>query len=120
MRRPIVMVIEDDPDIGSSLIEVLEFIDVDARLISDGTAAFAAIEETRPDLVLMDIHLPGKSGLDILSELRADPQLTDMKVVLVTADGFLTPAATSKADAVLLKPYSIGELNDVVLRMLPA
>ncbi len=118
MSQPLVLVIEDDPDIGSSLVEVLEYLDLRAELINDGMAAYREIVERRPALVLLDIHLPGKSGLEILDDIRMDPGLTGIKVVMVTADGFLNDAATVKADAVLLKPYSISELNALVLRML--
>ena len=118
MGRPLVLIIEDDPDIGSSLVEVLEYLDVYAEWMPDGTQAYQTVVDKRPALVLLDIHLPGKSGLDILDEIRADPRVTSTRVALVTADAYLDKQITRKADGILLKPYTIDQLNTLARHLL--
>lgn len=118
MGRPLVLVIEDDPDIGSSMVEVLEYLDVYAEWMPDGTRAYQAVVDKRPALVLLDIHLPGKSGLEILDEIRADPRVAATRVAMVTADAYLSKEIKQKADGILLKPYTIDQLNTLALHLL--
>lgn len=118
MQRPLVLVIEDDPDIGSSLVEVLEYLDVYAEWMTDGALAYQAVVDKRPALVLLDIHLPGKSGLEILDEIRADPRVAHTRIAIVTADAYLHKDIRQKADGVLIKPYTIDQLNALALHLL--
>ena len=118
MGRPLVLVIEDDPDIGASLVEVLEYLDVHAEWMTDGARAHQAVVDKNPALVLLDIHLPGKSGLEILDEIRADPRVAHTRVAIVTADAYLNKDIRKKADGILLKPYTIDELNTLALHLL--
>lgn len=118
MGRPLVLVIEDDPDIGSSLVEVLGYLDVYAEWMQDGVSAYQAVVDRRPSLVLLDIHMPGKSGLEILDEIRADPRVAHTRVAIVTADAYLNKDIRKKADGILLKPYTIDELNTLALHLL--
>lgn len=117
MQRPSIMVIEDDSDLGTSVIEVLSFLDLEAELVTDGIEAAARIAASKPDILLLDVHLPGKSGLDILAEIRANPALARMFVVLMTADVFISDEERRNADYILIKPYSITELGDLVVRI---
>lgn len=118
MGRPLVLVIEDDPDIGSSLVEVLEYLDVRAEWMFDGTLGYQTVLEKRPALVLLDVHLPGKSGLEILDDIRADRRLDDTRVAMLTADAYLSNEIKQKADGILLKPYTIDQLNALATRLL--
>lgn len=118
MSQPLVLVIEDDPYVGANTTELLEFLDLSVRLVTDGASAHRVITETRPALILTDLHLPGKSGLDILADVRADARLAGTKVVLVTGDSDIDETVVAGADGVLIKPYTIDQLNDLVTRML--
>lgn len=118
MAHPVVLIIEDDPDIGSSLVEVLGYIDIYAEWIADGMDAYQAIVKARPALVMLDIHMPGKSGVEILDEIRADSRLRGTRVAWVTADIYLDEDTKQRADGILLKPYTINEVNALVLRLL--
>ena len=118
MGRPLVLVIEDDPDIGASLVEVLEYLDVYAEWMPDGAHAYQAVVDKRPALVLLDVHLPGKSGLEILDEIRADPHIAGTRVAIVTADAYLNKEIRQKADGILLKPYTIDQLNTLAQQLL--
>ncbi len=91
---------------------------VEAR---DGDEALALARETKPDLVLLDMMMPGRSGLDVLAELRADPELAGTRVVMLTArtQAVDREAATAAgADRFLTKPFSPLQLAALVEDML--
>jgi len=77
--------------------------------------AFAAIQEDRPQLILLDLDLPGMDGLTMVRKLKADPDTGDIRVVAVTFYPEQYPKATALAagcDAYLLKPIDTRELSD--------
>lgn len=82
-----VLLIEDEPHI----VEAIRFIlsrdgwQVDAH--ADGTDAIGLIRRLLPDVLILDVMLPGRSGYEILQELRADPALADLPVLMLTARG---------------------------------
>lgn len=88
---------------------------------ADVATARTLVAETRPDLVLLDVMMPGGSGIDVLRELRADPELASTKVVVVSAwsDPADSDAALAAgADAFLGKPFLVDELVAMVERLL--
>ncbi|WP_432824981.1 ATP-binding protein [Dactylosporangium sp. CA-092794] len=96
-----------------------------ARLLvaPDGDTGLDLIVEQRPDLVLLDLHLPGRSGEEVLAALRLDPVLRDTPVIIVTAD--LAPGTERRltqagATAFVSKPVDIGRLLDLVDDHIPA
>ncbi len=118
MVQGFVVIIEDDRDLGKAVVDVLEMLDFETELVVDGALAFDRIVARMPDLVLLDIHLPGASGVDILNQIRADVRLCHLKVVMVTADALRAEAVGDMADFVLLKPYSISQLSNLITRLL--
>ncbi|RVV99311.1 response regulator [Mesobaculum littorinae] len=82
-----VLLVEDEPNI----IEAIRFIlsrdgwTVEAR--SDGQGTLDAVRRRRPDLVILDVMLPNRSGYDVLRDLRDDPQLSGLPVLMLTARG---------------------------------
>ena len=76
----------------------------------NGNLAFELAQQSRPDLVLLDLHLPGMSGEDVLERLRADPITQDVPVIVVSADatkGRVKRLLASGANAYLTKPLDI-------------
>ena len=118
MVRGLVLIIEDDSDLGKAVIDVLEMLDFETELVTDGSLAFERIVARMPDVVLLDIHLPEVSGVDILNQIRVDIRLAKLKVVMVTADALRAEAVGDKADFVLLKPYSISQLSSLITRLI--
>ncbi len=83
----------------------------------DGGDALELVREARPDVVLLDVMLPGMSGLDVLRAIRRDPSIADMRVVLVTAwdsDEDRRAAEELGVDAFVPKPFLPEELAAVV------
>lgn len=108
-----VLLIEDEPNI----IEAIRFIlaregwQVDTH--ADGTTAFARVQKTRPDLVILDVMLPGRSGFDILRDIRADEGLGALPILMLTAKGQLKDREMAERMGVsrfMAKPFSNTEV----------
>lgn len=115
-----VLLVEDEVNI----IEAVRFVlsregwQVDSH--SDGATAVETIRTVRPDLVVLDHMLPGKSGLDILTELRADPEFLTLPVLMLTARGQARDREQAEKAGVsrfMTKPFSNTEVVTAVRDM---
>lgn len=87
---------------------------------SDGNESLRLARETQPDLIILDMEMPGKSGLEVLAELRVDPHLTETPVVLLTAHAQAADrlaGVEAGADLYLTKPFSPLELARAVAEL---
>jgi DNA-binding response OmpR family regulator len=83
------------------------------RSVADGTAALAAARADRPQLAVLDVSMPGATGLEVCSALRADPTTAGIAVLLLSAGASaadITRGLTAGADAYLAKPFSVAAL----------
>lgn len=107
-KRPLVLYIEDEPDLREDVAEELEESGVQVVQASDGEHAIALLDALRPDLILCDITMPGMSGYDLLQELRQTrPELADIPFVFLTAQTDPRQVIEGKqagADDYLIKP----------------
>jgi CheY-like chemotaxis protein len=86
---------------------------------ADGTEALAAARELSPDLIVLDVMLPGLSGIEVLEEIRGDEQLSDLPVVVITAWSHAEiEAQVAGADRFVSKPFDPDELSNVVEELL--
>jgi two-component system cell cycle response regulator DivK len=113
------LVIEDDPKLATIFAGALRQAGYKTEIILDGRHALERLAETVPTMVLLDIHLPYYSGMEILREIRADFRLARTKVMLATADALRAEQLRAEADLVLLKPISYRQLRDLAERFLP-
>lgn len=113
--RRIVLVVEDDRDSRDTLRELLELEGWPVATARDGAEGLARMRELRPGLVLLDLLMPGMSGVEVCRTRAADPELRSIKVALITADLDLCPDLAAQ-DLVgrLEKPIRIRELLDLV------
>jgi two-component system OmpR family response regulator/two-component system copper resistance phosphate regulon response regulator CusR len=105
------LIIEDDPVIGKSLRRGIEEAGQSCTWVRDGEQGLAEARHRPPDAIVLDILLPGKSGLDVLRELRRSGLLTP--VILLTALGTVeerVAGLTAGADDYLVKPFAFAEL----------
>lgn len=112
-REELVFYVEDDENIRDLTLYALRQAGFEGRGFPDAPSFFAACEETIPDLVLLDIMLPGIDGLGILERIRADKWMQDVPVIMLTAKGteFDTISGLDAgADDYLAKPFSMMEL----------
>jgi CheY-like chemotaxis protein len=86
-RRLRLLVVDDNADLVDMLAAVLESAGHEVRTALDGASAVSAALSYRPDVVLLDVGLPGMSGLEVARELRRHPETSDMRLVALTGWG---------------------------------
>lgn len=116
-----VLIADDEPNILISLEFLMKREGYDVSIARDGRQALDAIRHLRPDLVLLDVMMPLRSGLEVLQAVRADEAIAQTRILLLTAKGRETDIAKGLAlgaDAYVTKPFSTRELAERVRRML--
>ena len=119
MRK--VLVVDDEPNIVLSLEFLMQQAGFEVVTAEDGETALARVSETRPDLMLLDISLPGIGGFDVLERLRADPGFARLPIIMLTAHGREVEREKGLAlgaDDYITKPFSTRELVERVKRLL--
>lgn len=116
-----ILVVEDDPAVSSMLEMTLAVEGFETEMLSDGTAALARLDDEPPDLVILDIMMPGADGYAVLEALRGRETWEDVPVIMATAlteDEDVWRGWSAGADYYLSKPFSLDHLRSVVLRLL--
>jgi DNA-binding response OmpR family regulator len=116
-----ILVADDDVDIRELVEFKLSTLGHDIVAVSDGAAAIDACQQQRPDLAVLDVMMPGMSGLDAVRAIRADPGLSGLPVILLTAraqENDLETGFDSGADDYITKPFSPRELATRVQALL--
>lgn len=115
--EPTALIIEDDPDLVNIFARALELSGYQTQTTVDGEGAMALLADSVPDIVVLDLHLPGISGKEILQTLRADGRFQNTRIILATADYQTADDLRDDADLVLLKPISFKQLRDLSARL---
>ena len=118
-----VLIADDEANIVISLEFLMKREGHAVSIARDGPAALAAIRRERPDLVLLDVMMPGMSGFEVCQAVRADEALAGVKILMLSAKGRDTDIAKGQAlgaDAYMTKPFSTRELAEKVREMLGA
>lgn len=108
-----VLVADDDPDIRDLVAFKLETAGYETEVVSDGLAALEHALARPPRLVLLDVMMPGLSGLDVAQQLRADPRTATVPIILLTAkaqESDVEGGFGVGADDYVTKPFSPREL----------
>ncbi|WP_028049754.1 response regulator transcription factor [Cellulomonas sp. URHD0024] len=109
----LVLIADDDEDIRDLVAFKLEHLGVDVVTAVDGTDALARVREHRPDLAVLDISMPGLSGIDVCRIIRAEPELSSTRVIMLTAraqENDVEAGFSAGADDYVTKPFSPREL----------
>ena len=118
-----VLIVEDEPAIVRALSFLLSRANFDVRVARDGEEALEAIEEDCPTLVLLDVMLPKRNGLEVCEIIRANPAWNDLRIIMLTAKGSeedREKGLAIGADAYLTKPFSTREVLAQVQRLVSA
>ncbi len=118
--KPVAFVIEDDSRLAKIFAHTLKSVDFEVEVLADGRQAMERLETARPDLILLDLHLPFVSGDQILHYIRSEERLRSVRVIIASADGVLGENLPDRADTVLLKPISVAQLQRIAERFKPA
>ncbi|MGL6253188.1 MAG: response regulator transcription factor [Billgrantia desiderata] len=116
-----VLVVDDEPNIVLSLEFLMQQAGFDVDTAEDGEGALAKVEESPPDLILLDISLPGIRGFDVLEQLRLDPRHARLPIIMLTAHGREVEREKGLAlgaDDYVTKPFSTQALVEKVKSLL--
>lgn len=105
--------VEDDAAIRDIELYALQSTGFEARGFEDGTAFWEALQTEKPELVVLDVMLPGMDGVELLRKIRADSRLADLPVIMATAKGAEYDKIQSLdlgADDYVVKPFGVMEL----------
>ena len=116
-----ILIVDDEPNIVLSLEFLMKKEGFEVAVANDGDEALAKVASFNPDLLLLDVMMPRKSGFEVCEALRADPSRAALKIVMLTAKGRDTEVAKGLAlgaDAYVTKPFSTKDLVVKVKEML--
>ena len=111
------LIIEDNRELAIIFSQALQAAGFATGIIQDGDQALARLAITTPDVVVLDLHMPRVSGMEILRRIRADARLAGTRVIVATADMRATDMLQDQADLVLIKPVSFTQLRDLAGRL---
>jgi DNA-binding response OmpR family regulator len=117
-----VVIADDDPAIGALLTAVLRRTGAECRLARNGTEALALVREVLPEVLILDVNMPGMDGFEVLTSLRADDLTARVPVVLLTArqqEADVLKGFSCGASDYITKPFNPMEVTARVARYLP-
>jgi DNA-binding response OmpR family regulator len=116
-----ILIVDDEPNIVISLEFLMKKEGFEVAVAGDGEEALAKVASFNPDLMLLDVMMPKKSGFEVCEAVRADPARASLQIVMLTAKGRDTEVAKGLAlgaDAYVTKPFSTKDLLAKVKDML--
>ena len=117
----LVLVADDDADIRDLVVFKVEQLGVEVVAVGDGQAAIDTVRARRPDLAVLDVSMPGLSGIDVCRMIRAEPEIAGTPVIMLTArvqEQDVEHGFTAGADDYVTKPFSPRELVSRVQALL--
>jgi CheY-like chemotaxis protein len=111
------LVVDDCRLPADTLCQMLRLLDVEAHVSYGSTPAILFLSQVTPDVVFLDVNMPGVGGFEVLSYLKREPRMAQVPVVFVTADDSPETAAHARKEgaiALIIKPASIDEIEDVL------
>lgn len=121
-RKPLVLVVEDDPDLGEAMVTFLKEEGLEARLARDGDQAMRLVDDLSPAVMVLDLMMPRRDGFSVLRELRADGRINALPVIVVTAIFGLSErlyATELGAADYVTKPFELDDLLARVRSLVP-
>jgi DNA-binding response OmpR family regulator len=121
-KRKTVVVVEDEPAAAEMFAEMMRIIGFDVFQTYSSTPAVSLITKEQPDLVLLDVMMPGVSGLEVVRYMRREPQLVHIPVIILSARSMpedIEEGLEAGATLYLAKPVSFRDLELAIQQVLP-
>jgi two-component system, cell cycle response regulator DivK len=116
MSLPLALILEDDPKLAELYDTVLKQCRYETMVIESGRDAQKKLETLSPALILLDIHLPYVSGMDLLKQIQADKRFKQTTTIVMTADLYTAKDLEGQVEHVLLKTHGITALRNIATR----
>lgn len=110
------MVVEDDEDLVTIFSQALKKAGFVTETCRSGSEALEKLASTVPQIVVLDLHLPGISGVEVLKHIQENERFAKTNVIVTTADPLLADTLRDKIDLVLIKPVSFRQLHQLAER----
>jgi diguanylate cyclase (GGDEF)-like protein len=119
VEKPFALIIEDDRDIVALFRHVMDLAGYRTEIVLHGKVAVEHLEQSTPDIVLLDLYLPGVSGVDILVFMHNNERLKNVPVVVITAHAHLVDSLPVQPELTLIKPVNIEQMSALIQRICP-
>jgi len=109
----LVLIADDNADNRQLLVDIIESIGHEVVSAFDGPEALALVQDRKPDLVILDVNMPGMTGFEVCDQLKNDPKTGDIPVLMLTAsrlEDYTAQGVVLSADGYLSKPFNPREL----------
>lgn len=116
-----ILLVDDEPNILLSLEFLMRKAGYEVRTAHDGEAALQAVEQTLPDLILLDVNMPKRDGFDVCQVIRANPLWKGVRIIMLTAKGRdveREKGLSLGADGYITKPFATQDVVDRVSTLL--
>ena len=117
MGIQLALIVEDNQDLALLFAMTLETAGFLTEISADGHEAIRRLQAVTPDVVLLDLHLPGLPGEEVLRYIRNEVRLAHTRVIVVTADARAAGLIEGDADLTLIKPVSMEQLRELTVRL---
>ncbi len=117
MEKPFALIVEDERDIAALFRHVLDVAGYHTEIVMNGKDTLTRLASTRPDIILLDLNLPGVSGTKILEQMHTDQRLKTVPVVVITGHSEMAGSLPVEPDLVLMKPVNLDQLSSLVQRL---
>ncbi len=115
--KNLALVIEDDADLSEIFTKALDAAGFEVETILDGAIAQRRLQETVPNVIVLDMHLPHVDGATLLKQIHADERLSKARIIIATADNVQAEFYRDMATIVMVKPISFSQLRDISARL---
>lgn len=119
MSLPLALILEDDPKLAELYDTVLKQCKYETRVIDSGRDAQKNLDLLSPGLILLDIHLPYVSGMELLKQIQSDDRFKATTTIVMTADLYTAKDLEGKVEYVLLKTHGISKLRNIATSIYP-
>jgi diguanylate cyclase (GGDEF)-like protein len=116
MDKPFALIIEDERDVAALFRHVIDMSGYRTEVALHGQVAVERLSNSQPDLIILDLNLPGVSGIEILEMIQKDKRLRHTRVIVITAHAHIASGLPVQPDLVLLKPISVEQLTSFINR----
>lgn len=117
--RPRILYVEDEPDVAELVVDLLAPYGIDIRVVASGELALDELASFKPDLLLLDLMLPGMDGITLCLRIRDRSRMPIIVVSARTEERYRSQAMAAGADAYVTKPFDLRALAALVLQRLP-
>ena len=109
-----ILIVDDDPNVRLLLAEILDVAGEDFLTAAGGEEALLLLEDTEPDLLLLDVTMPGTDGWQVIREVRAKPQMRDLPIIVLSDHVSIPHVLSYGAQANVCKPVDALALLDTL------